>query len=72
LADFELICAGCDAFLMVVRARRTERDLLKHVAAQLDTKKLVGVVFNGAETFSKEGYGAQYAYSGHNRPTASE
>ncbi len=49
LADFELISSACDGVLIVVRAHSTRRDLLQKVAGQLDPKKLVGVVFNGAD-----------------------
>jgi capsular exopolysaccharide synthesis family protein len=55
LADFELICAGCDAFVMVVRAYQTPREQLQQIAGQLDAKKLVGVVLNSAEIHSKKG-----------------
>lgn len=60
LADFELICAGCDAFVMVVRAYQTQRDQLQQIAGQLDAKKLVGVVLNSAEIHSKKGDYYQY------------
>ncbi len=64
LADFELVSAACDGYLMVVRARQTERDALKGVATHLDAKKLVGVVFNSADTLAKASYGATYAAYG--------
>lgn len=60
LADFELICAGCDAFMMVVRAYHTQRDLLQQMAGQIDPKKLIGVVLNSAEVSSKHAYYYQY------------
>jgi len=60
LADFELICAGCDAYLMVVRARQTQREQLQQVAGQIDPKKLIGVVLNSAEVSSKHAYYNQY------------
>jgi len=60
LADFELICAGCDAFVMVVRAFQTQREDLQQIAAQIDSKKLVGIVLNNAHTYSKSGYYNQY------------
>jgi len=50
LADFELIAAGCDGVLMVVRAQHTRREALRHVSSQLDASKLLGVVYNGAES----------------------
>lgn len=72
LADFELISAACDGYLMVVRARHTERDALKSVAAHLDAKKLVGVVFNSADTLAKASYGATYAAYGQERALSLE
>ena len=50
LADFELIAAACDGVLMVVRAQHTRREALRHVGAQLDNSKLLGVVYNGADS----------------------
>jgi len=68
LADFELICAGCDAFAMIVRAHQTQRDALQQIAGQIDAKKLIGVVLNSTEVHSKNGYYSQYgsnsAYAG--------
>lgn len=64
LADFELIIAGCDAFLMVVRAHQTQRESLQQLAGQIDSKKLAGIVLNSAETYSKNGYSNSYAYYG--------
>lgn len=49
LADFELIASACDGVLMVVRAQQTKRELLRQVSAQLDSNKLLGVVYNGTE-----------------------
>ena len=49
LADVEIVTAGCDGVLMVVRAQKTRRDVLQKSAGQLDAKKLLGVVYNGAE-----------------------
>lgn len=45
--DAELIGSPCDGVLVVVRARRTNRDTLQKAASQVDSKKLLGVVFNG-------------------------
>jgi protein-tyrosine kinase len=64
LADFELIMAGCDAFLMIVRAHQTQRESLQQLVGQIDAKKLAGVVLNSAETYSKNGYSNSYAYQG--------
>jgi capsular exopolysaccharide synthesis family protein len=49
LADVEIVTAGCDGVLMVVRAQKTRRDVLQKAAGQVDAKKLLGVVYNGAE-----------------------
>lgn len=54
LTDVELITAACDGVLMVVRAQQTKRDLLQKCARQLDSKKLLGVVYNAAENASRE------------------
>lgn len=60
LADVELISAACDGVLMVVRALHTKRELLQKSAAQLDPKKLIGVVYNAVtdNTFHRYPYGA--------------
>jgi len=60
LADFELISNACDGILVVVRARSTRREALRKAAGQIDTKKLVGVIFNGMEG-STSGYYYYYA-----------
>ncbi len=54
LTDVELIAAGCDGILMVVRALQTKRVLLQKCARQLDSKKLLGVVYNAAENTNRE------------------
>ena len=60
LADFELISAPCESAMLVVRARKTDRRSLTRVLAQVDPKKLAGVVFNAAEDEQSRGY---YKYS---------
>jgi len=55
IADAELISAACDGVLMVVRALRTPRELLESAATQLDQKKFLGVVYNGANQLGKYG-----------------
>jgi len=62
LADFELICASCDAFLMVVRAQHTQREQLQQIAGQIDAKKLVGVVLNCTGSSSKQYLGAEESW----------
>ena len=60
LADFELISAACDGVVMVVRAHHGQRDTLQKTASALDTKKLIGVVFNATEATGKDYYGYGY------------
>jgi protein-tyrosine kinase len=64
LADFELIMAPCESAVIVVRARTTARESLTKVLAQVDPKKLAGVVFNAAEDGPRAGY--NYRYYGKN------
>ncbi|HZU34170.1 MAG TPA: CpsD/CapB family tyrosine-protein kinase [Candidatus Angelobacter sp.] len=61
LADFELIAAPCENVLVVVRSRKTAREALSKVLAQVDSRKLAGVVFNATEENSAKGY---YRYTG--------
>ncbi|HYL92220.1 MAG TPA: CpsD/CapB family tyrosine-protein kinase [Alphaproteobacteria bacterium] len=61
IADCELITSACDGVLMVVRAARTHRDLLESAATQLDQKKLLGLVYNGAEYMRKQTMYRDYA-----------
>ena len=49
VADFEQIISACDGVLVVVRALQTNREMLKRTALRVDSKKLIGVVFNGAD-----------------------
>jgi Mrp family chromosome partitioning ATPase len=65
LTDVELITAGCDGILMVVRALQTKRDLLQKCAKQLDNAKLLGVVYNAAENTSRE---YDYSYGSDGKP----
>ncbi len=48
LADVELMTVACDGVLMVVRALQTKRDILQKTTSQIDSKKLLGVVYNAA------------------------
>jgi protein-tyrosine kinase len=48
VADFELIAAMCDALLVVVQMRKTNRESLKRIQARLDPGKVLGVVINNA------------------------
>ena len=64
LADFELISAPCESSMLVARARKTDRHALTRVLAQVDPKKLAGIVFNAAEDELSNGY---YKYSASSR-----
>lgn len=48
LTDVELIAANSDGIVMIVRSQETLSENLRKCAAQLDSKKLLGVVLNGA------------------------
>jgi capsular exopolysaccharide synthesis family protein len=50
LADFELIAAECEGILVVVRARSTAREELRVAIEQLDSNKLVGVIWNAGHS----------------------
>jgi protein-tyrosine kinase len=68
LADSELIAAGCDGILLVVRALKTNREVLRKAVKQVDSKKVLGVVFNDAKAldgycYYGTGYGNQQAKS---------
>jgi capsular exopolysaccharide synthesis family protein len=56
LADFELIAAPAENIMLVVRSRKTARESLSKVLAQIDPKKLAGVVFNAAEDLTRKDY----------------
>jgi capsular exopolysaccharide synthesis family protein len=60
LADFELIAARCESVMVVARARKTAKESLTKVLAQVDPRKMAGVVFNAAEEPADNGY---YRYS---------
>jgi capsular exopolysaccharide synthesis family protein len=49
VTDSELIMTPCDSAILVVRSRKTASTSLSKVLAQIDSGKLVGVVFNGTE-----------------------
>jgi len=59
LADFELIAAPAENVMLVARSRKTARESLTKALAQIDPRKIAGVVFNAAEELSKKNY---YAY----------
>lgn len=57
LADFELLSHSCDGVLLVVRANNTQKETLQKAARHVESKKMLGVVFN-----ANEGDGGQYYY----------
>lgn len=61
VSDFELIMAHCESTMLVVRARKSARESLTQVLAQIDPKKLAGVVFNAADEISNSGYDYRYS-----------
>jgi capsular exopolysaccharide synthesis family protein len=62
LSDAELISAGCDGVLMVVKALSTPRDIAQKCVSRIDKRKLVGIVFNGLPS-GPESYYAYYGIS---------
>src|SRR5947209_9574230 len=56
LADFELIAAQAENIMLVARSRKTARESITKVLAQIDPRKLAGVVFNAAEELMHKGY----------------
>ena len=76
VADFEQIISTCDTTLVVVRARKTQREMLRKAALRIDPKKLLGAVFNGAHVTEQSeymGYGGPPSHgSGSKAQTSSE
>lgn len=57
LSDAELISAGCDGVLVVVRALATPREIAQKCVSRLDKRKLIGMVFNGLPSRPDNDYG---------------
>jgi succinoglycan biosynthesis transport protein ExoP len=57
LSDAELISAGCDGVLMVVRALSTPREVAQKCVSRIDKRKLLGIVFNGLPSSPENSYG---------------
>jgi protein-tyrosine kinase len=70
VADFEQIVSACDGVLVVVRPRRTPRELLKKLAGRVDLKKTVGVVFNGVSSSAMSRYASDYYLGAYTAPPA--
>jgi len=60
LADFDLISAGTDGVMIVVRAHRTKRETLSDMEKHLQGKKVLGVILNGEEKRKSNYYGYHY------------
>jgi protein-tyrosine kinase len=60
LADFDLIASACDGVLVVVRAQQTQRESLRKVGTQIDPKRFLGVVYNGAENGHHDAHGRYF------------
>jgi len=56
LSDAELISAGCDGALIVVRALSTSREIAQKCVNRLDKRKLLGIVFNGRPSNPENDY----------------
>lgn len=60
LSDFELILAACESAMLVVRARTTVPESFTKLLAQVDPRKLAGVVFNAGEEIPNRSYNYRY------------
>jgi capsular exopolysaccharide synthesis family protein len=69
VADSQMIAAGCDALLVVVRALQTSREMLQRLAGSIDKSKLIGVVYNAMPggIMSRLHYGYGYGYGNGNK-----
>jgi len=56
LADFELLSHSCDGVLLVVRANNTQRETLQKAARHVESKKILGIVFNADEGDGGQSY----------------
>jgi capsular exopolysaccharide synthesis family protein len=54
LSDFDLMSAACDAIVLVVRAQHTSRELLQRAAAQVDSRKVLGLVYNATQSDNRK------------------
>jgi Mrp family chromosome partitioning ATPase len=64
VADFDLIQAGCDASILVVRPDRTDRQACFRAIETMPKGKCLGIVVNVVPKwlFGKNYYGDQYSY----------
>lgn len=57
VVDLELLSEPCDAVLLVVRIRQTNRQALKRAASRMNASKFLGVVMNNADEVCEYDYG---------------
>jgi capsular exopolysaccharide synthesis family protein len=64
VSDSELIGAGCDGLLVVVRALHTSREVLQRMTNSIDKSKFLGIVYNAVpeSAASVDHYGNSYRY----------
>ena len=60
LGEVESSSAACDGIVMLVRAHHGQRKTLRKMASSLDTKKLLGVVFNATDVSVKDYDASEY------------
>lgn len=63
LTDFELMSAGCDGVLVIVRALSTQREQLEKAKKILDPNKILGVVLNDTDIGQSSRYSSYYSTS---------
>lgn len=67
LADTELILGACETMLLITRSGKTRRQALTDVLSRLDSKKLLGVVFNDCHQAAARSY-YKYSHLGQKQP----
>lgn len=60
VADYDLIAGAATGILYVVRARRTKRGAIEKALKHVESSKLAGIVFNGAEENGARDYYRRY------------
>jgi protein-tyrosine kinase len=56
LTDFELISAACDGVIFVIRGGSTSREIIHRASAQVDSRKLLGSVYNMSQDVNRMEY----------------
>lgn len=56
LTDFELISVACDGVVFVIRGGSTNREMIRRASLQLDSRKLLGSVFNMSQDRTQDDY----------------